>query len=299
MKTLHVLVALISSVLIALDSVLSEAVMSAFNVHPLVVSTIPVLIGSTILFSIIYIKDNKTLRKFDRKYLLKIFATSFFGAIGLFLWFDGVTRIGASKELLLSTNTSEVLFVLLLSFVFLKEKISKTEALGSFMIITGIFLLLFNPSMFSLSFGLGETEAILSSLAFAIAIVIATDVLKKLDAKIVASIYLIIEGLILLVPTYLFQINVFVSILAFVSLLILGIISALSVLTYNLCLKKVGAYLTVVLGSLSGLFSIVLQLLFSYLLPSVKFIFPSSLILAIAGSVFAVLGVILIGYKNK
>jgi drug/metabolite transporter (DMT)-like permease len=201
--------------------------------------------------------------------------------------------------LLLSTNTSEVLFVLLLSFVFLKEKISKSEALGSFMIIIGIFLLLFNPSIFSLSFELGETEAILSSLAFAIAVVIATDVLKKLDAKIVASIYLIIEGLILLVPTYLFQINLFVSIFAFVSLLILGIISALSVLTYNLCLKKVGAYLTVVVGSLSGLFSIVIQLLFSYLLPSVRFIFPPSLILAITGSVFAVLGIILISYKNK
>jgi hypothetical protein len=64
-------------------------------------------------------------------------------------------------------------------------------------------------------------------------------------------------------------------------------------------LKKVGAYLTVVVGSLSGLFSIVLQLLFSYLLPSVKFIFPPSLILAITGSVFAVLGIILISYKNK
>jgi drug/metabolite transporter (DMT)-like permease len=299
MKVLYAAIALLASVVVALDAVSTEAVMSEFSIHPLTVAGIPALIGGVMLLLIVFTKNPSFYKKIDKKSLIKIFASSLAGSFGLFWWFDAVTRIGASKELLLGGCTSEVLFVLILSFIFLRERLKKFEIFGSLLVLAGIFLVAYNPSVLTFVFSIGEMEAIVSSLCFAFSIVLATNVMKKLDAIVVASFYLVIEGMMLLVPIYLFQTGIPTSTRGVFGIAVLGVISAVTVLSYNTSLKKAGASLTAVVATLAGIFSIGLQFLTLYVFPSVKLIFPPSFLLAAIGSLLALAGVFLISYKNK
>ena len=299
MKVLYIAIAMIATVIVALDAVSTEAVMSEFSIHPLTAAGIPALIGGVMLLLIVFKKNPSFYKKISRTSLIKIAASSVFGSFGLFWWFDSITRIGASKEQLLGGCTSEVLFVLILSFIFLHERLKKFEIFGSLLVLTGIFIVAYDPNVLTFVFSIGEMEAIVSSLCFAFSIVLATNIIKKLDVMVVASFYLLIAGLILLVPIYLFQTGIPTSMGGVFGISVLGVMSAVSVLSYNTSLKKAGASLTAVVATFAGLFSIGLQFLTVFIFPSVKLIFPPSLVLAIVGGILAVVGVFLISYKNK
>jgi len=299
MKVLYAVIALLASVVVALDAVSTEAVMSEFSIHPLTAAGIPALIGGVMLLLIVFTKNPSFYKKISRTSLVKIAASSVFGSFGLFWWFDAVTRIGASKELLLGGCTSEVLFVLILSFIFLRERLKKFEIFGSLLVLAGIFLVAYNPSVLTFVFSIGEMEAIVSSLCFAFSIILATNVMKKLGAIDVASLYLTFQGLLLLVSIFMFQTGIPTSTGGIYGIAILGVISAITVLSYNTSLKKAGASLTAVVATLAGIFSIGLQFLTLYVFPSVKLIFPPSFLLAAIGSLLALAGVFLISYKNK
>lgn len=189
MKISFLPIVTLSALLIALYSVISEATMNAFGVTPLIVGGIPTLIGGVILLIASFKKDRNFFQKIDRISWLKIVVNGLCSAAGIFFWFDSVARIGAGKEMLLSTSTTETLFVLLLSFIFLREKLRRRELMGSAIILLGIFMALYSPDALTLSFKLGDAEAVMSSLLFAIAIVIAADVLKRYNPTVVGGIY--------------------------------------------------------------------------------------------------------------
>ncbi len=299
MKAASVLIVLLSAILTAADAVLTEAVMSAFHVGALVASTLPGFVAGALLFAVSYAKDKNFYKKFDRKSLVKIVVIAALGSLAVFTWFDSVTRIGAGKEFLLSGSTSEVLFILLLSFIFLKERLGRMELVGSAFVLFGIVLVSFNPQVAFLEFGFGDMEAMLSALFFATAIIVTTDLLKKFNPQEVGAMYILIEGLILLTAVYLFGLGAEFSFNVISVSIVIGILVGMAVFTYNIGLKLAGASLTSVVASFAGIFTVGLQFLAALLLPTVAFIFPSNIPLAVGGGLLAVLGVFLISYKGK
>jgi drug/metabolite transporter (DMT)-like permease len=90
-------------------------------------------------------------------------------AAAVFLWYDSVTRIGASKEGLLA-GPLETVVVLTLAWFLLKEKLRKMQLIGVNIALSG-FLETFLSSSLQLSLQLstaltfGDFEAILSGTA--------------------------------------------------------------------------------------------------------------------------------------
>ena len=107
------------------------------------------------------------------KYLVP---AAIFIALGILMWYDSVSRIGASKESTL-TGPMEAIGVLVLAWYFLRERLSKVQLTGAIIAILGFFVALSSEDFTSLSqawFGLGDLEAIISALAFACAIILLT-----------------------------------------------------------------------------------------------------------------------------
>ncbi|HLC59570.1 MAG TPA: DMT family transporter [archaeon] len=299
MKAFYIAIVLFSALLIGFVSVLGEAIMSFFNLGPFIVTGLSAIFGGGVMLAITFLKYPKIYREINKNGIFKIIISSIFGAIGLLLWFDSITRIGASKELLLGGNSSEMLLVLILSFVFLGERLKRFEIVGGFLIIVGIFVVLFNPVILQPVFGLGELEAMISSLAFAINIVISTNILRKLSDKSVSILVMMLEGLFILGAMFIANIQFQLTLESVFWIFLLGIFGVTSILTYFYGLKKIGASLTVIIASFAGVFSIGLQLIAKFLFPSIELIFPQSIVLAVIGGVIAVGGVFLISYKEK
>jgi len=62
---------------------------------------------------------------------------SIFLSIGIFTWYDAVSRIGASKESLLS-GPMETITILLIARLFLHERLNKVQFTGVAVAITGL-----------------------------------------------------------------------------------------------------------------------------------------------------------------
>ncbi len=60
-------------------------------------------------------------------------------AVGVSAWYDSVSRIGASKEVLLA-GPLEVVLIVLLASMFLKERQDKIQIAGIIIAITGFFI---------------------------------------------------------------------------------------------------------------------------------------------------------------
>lgn len=284
-----------SALLLALDSVISEGMMSAFGISPLAIAGVPALLGGILLFLANPTSNARSYQRINRASWTKIALNGACSAAALFLWFDSVARIGAGKEMLLSSGTTETLFILLLSFLFLRERLSAQKLFGSAIILLGVFLVLFRPHALDVSVGFGDAEAMFGALFFAIAVTLAADVLKSHEPRVVGSLYLMIEGVLLvLAATVAGEFPSNASSGTLVGFVALGVIVALAVVTYNIGLQKVGASLTAVVSSFSGVFAVGLQLLSGAIVPSAPLVLPPSIMLAMTGGIIAVFGVFLI-----
>ncbi|MDH4123930.1 MAG: EamA family transporter, partial [Thermoplasmata archaeon] len=135
-------IVIISALIVAVESVAVEGALNIAIIDVFIVASIPSIIGGLILIalqprpSIKFVRD---LGKKDWKFLIVL---SVVASVGVFMWYDAVGRIGAGKEAILGGGSSEVLFVLLLSAIFLSERLKRLEIVGSIMVLVGVFLVL-------------------------------------------------------------------------------------------------------------------------------------------------------------
>lgn len=59
--------------------------------------------------------------------------------MGIFTWYDSISRVGASKEVLLA-EPLEVTFIVILAYIFLGEKLDRVYLTGVVVAIVGFFL---------------------------------------------------------------------------------------------------------------------------------------------------------------
>ena len=172
------------------------------------------------------------------------------------------------------------------------------EILGSFMIIIGVFLVLANANTLSFTLGLGEIEAISSSLLLAVSIVIITVLLKSYNLTAISGLELLISGSLLIVFGSMLGLIIWPDTDGWLLLVALGAFPAVGLLTYNAGLPKIGASLTSVLFALNGILTVGVQLLVLLMFPGADIKLPQVLGLAVVGGVIAFAGVYLLNRES-
>ncbi len=278
---------------LSIETIFVESLTTALQISPLTIAanSVPIA-GGMLLFIVTFImKDNIAIFKSWRQLLLG----SAFMALGIIAWYDSVSRIGASKESTL-TGPLEATIVLFLAWFFLKERLSRVQLAGSIIAIIGIFAAATSGSPSGISwslslFSIGDLEAILSAVAFAIAIVFMTRLVGLHSPIQVAGASLLISGLILAA----FQWTYYPGIPAVQEwgyLILYSFLPLIGALLYSMSLRKIGASITSVIASAAYLMTIAIQLTLREI--GLKAILPENILVLVVGGLLGLLGISLI-----
>jgi drug/metabolite transporter (DMT)-like permease len=293
-RSKYIIGVMTSALIVAFEAVAVEGAINTAHLTSLIVASVPQMIGGTILMLAYPRGTSDFARGLGQRGWLFMMALCAMVAGGVFMWFDAVGRIGASKEAILGGGSSEVLFVVLLSAVFLSERLNRWEILGSFLVLGGVFLVLANTETLQLTLGIGEIEAIVSSLMLAISIIMTTKLLRSHDLTPLSGVELFVSGLILVLLGTAIGVIKMPDVNGALVLLGLGVFPSVSLLAYNAGLPQIGESLTSVLFALNGVMTVGAQLLILFLLPKASLILPQNLGLAVLGGLIAFSGVYLL-----
>jgi drug/metabolite transporter (DMT)-like permease len=212
-------------------------------------------------------------------------------AAGIFMWYDSVGRVGASKEGLLA-GPLETIVILLLARTVLQERLSRLQMAGATIALAGLFTTVMSgSSSIHQVITLGDIEAILSAAAFGSGIIFISKLTKAYSALSVTGSSLFISGLMLAVTLWVNSAPA-VTPSTWIVLFLFSILPLSAALTYVVGLVRIGASLTSTIGSFSILLTLVFQLALVWL--RLKMILPPNIPLAVAGGVLGVFGIYLI-----
>lgn len=292
LRTKYIIVVLMSALIVAFETVAIEGTLNIAEVNILLVSSFPSIIGGLVLLSLRPKESVEFARRIGSRGWMSMVLLCATVALGVLFWFDSVGRIGAGKEALLGGGSSEVLFVVLLSVVFLRERLGRLEAVGGAMIVVGVFLVLADADTLSLDIGFGEAEAILSSLCLGVSVVMTTVLLLRYEHLTTFSGFeLLLSGAILLSVCWVSGLIDWPDMMGWLILVLIGLFPAAGMLTYNAGLPKIGPSLTSVLFALTGIMTVGVQLLVLLFFPDAEIMLPKSVPIAILGGAVAFLGV--------
>jgi len=206
----------IYAITISIESILIEPLTTILDIPPIVISAVSItLAGILLLFtSTLLYRRNKTTNGISRTRLIftkskkNLLYASVSLAIGIFTWYDSISSVGASKEVLLA-GPLEIIIIVILAYIFLREKLDKIQVIGIGVAIIGFFLAVisdisYNNSDFFLSLThyqivtIGDIEAIISALGFAVGVLFLTKLVLIHSPLQVAGASLSVSGVILM-----------------------------------------------------------------------------------------------------
>jgi len=228
---------------------------------------------------------------------------SAFLAAAVFLWYDSVTRVGASKEGLLA-GPLETVVVLILAWLFLKEKLRKRQLAGVMIALSGfVAAVSSSPShlnlLLSIPLTLGDFEAILSAFTFAAGVILMTKLVQRHSSIEVSGASLLISGLILATILILRtpSLSSSLSSVDWIFLVLFSLVPLFAALLYVVGLSRIGASLTSTIASSNILFTLLFQLLFRGF--GIRTNVPENILLAVIGGALGVFGIYLIHVENN
>lgn len=308
---------------VSIESILIEPLTTTLGIPPIVISAVSITLAGLLLLltSAILYKTNKITAAISRGGLIfskskrNLFYASVSLAIGILTWYDSISRVGASKEVLLA-GPLEVIMIVIFAYLFLREKLDKTQAIGVVVAIIGFFLAVlsdisYTSSEFSLSLSgysivtLGDIEAIISALGFATAVLFMTKLVSIHSPLQVSGASLLVSGLILIgllvslvsiFPQEVFsftRVSTLGSHVVITVLILFAWIPFVGALSYSVGLRRLGAAITGTIGSCSIILTLALQvvlnvsgILYSNL--------PENILLAGVGSLVGFAGIFII-----
>ena len=297
-RSKYVGVALLSALIVAFEAVAIEGALNISDLNLFLVSSVPSLASGLGLMSLSPSRTKTFAKGLGRRGWTSMLVMCTFVAAGVLLWFDAVSRIGAGEEAILGGGSSEVLFVVILSAVFLSERLSALESVGSLMVIVGVFIVLTDVNDVTLAAGIGEAEAILSSLLLGISVVMTTALLRGRDVTALSGVELFLSGSIVLTVGAVTGLAAVPDASDLAILLILGFFPALGLWTYNAGLPRIGASLVSVLFALTGIMTVGVQAAILLFDPDADIMLPSNVMLALLGGAVAFAGVYLLHKKE-
>jgi drug/metabolite transporter (DMT)-like permease len=275
---------------LSIESIVIEALTTELHFGPLVIAANSIPIAGAILLLITFaFQQERAFAVFSAwKYLLP---GSILLAAGVFMWYDSVGRVGASKEGLLA-GPLETIVILLLARAVLQEKLSRLQMAGAMIALAGFFATVTSgSSSVHQAITWGDIEAILSAAAFGSGIIFISKLTKGYSALSVTASSLSISGLILAVTLWLNSTPKVTS-SEWVVLLLFSMLPLSAALSYVMGLVRIGASLTSTIGSFSILLTVAFQLALVSL--GLKMLLPPNIPLAIAGGILGVFGIYLI-----
>lgn len=307
---------------ISIESILIEQLTTTFDIPTIVISAVSITFAGILLLFTSTLNDRryKTTTNKSRTSLIfskskrNLLYVSVCLAIGIFTWYDSISRVGASKEALLATPL-EIIIIVILAFIFLREKVGKRQVIGIGVAIIGLFLAIISDISYSNSdffFSLthysivtfGDIEAIISALGFAVGVIFLTKLVLIHSPLQVAGASLFVSGAILIGLLVVFvtvfhqvfpliEVSMFVSPVVIITLLLFAGFPFVGALSYSIGLSRLGAALTGTIGSCSIFLTLLLQVtlnetdvLYSNL--------PENIQLAGLGSIIGFVGIFII-----
>jgi drug/metabolite transporter (DMT)-like permease len=241
-------------------------------------------------------------------------------AIGIFTWYDSISRIGASKEALIA-GPLEIVIIVVLARIFLNENLDRIQVIGIVLALIGFLMaiasdagdvldddsvgtVITSPSTL-ITFG--DIEAIFSALGFAIGVLFLTKLVSIHSSIEVAGASMLVSGLILVafMIGFLYESQEILSssawgssfqqqplIITIIILLLFSFLPFIGSLCYTTGLSKIGASITATIGSSTILITILIQIILKEL--GIMSNLPEDIFLAILGGVLGFLGIYVI-----
>ena len=284
----------VQAITLSFESIMVELLTEIHGISSLLVAGISIPFAGATLLLISTVLSNK-ITVFNSWKLLLV--GSIFLAAAVFLWYDSVTRVGASKEGLLA-GPLETIVVLILAWLLLKEKLRKIQLVGVIIALLGFFATVSSRSLdlssilpFVITFG--DLEAILSAFAFAGGVIAMARLVKRHTSIEVTGASLLISGLILATILILSTSQTSISTVPeWIYLISFSLVPLAAALLYVIGLDRIGASLTSTIASSNILFTLLLQLLFKGI--GVKSNLPENILLAVRGGALGLFGIYLI-----
>ncbi|MGZ5489610.1 MAG: DMT family transporter [Nitrososphaeraceae archaeon] len=295
------------AVILSFESILIEYLTLLLGISPLAISAFSIAISGILLLLTLNFVSNRQTPLF---YSFKDFVpASIFLSVGIFTWYDAVSRVGASKESLLA-GPIEIITVLFLARIFLHERLNKKQLSGVGIALVGFIIVILSDhnisndgitnvtiievELLNFSISFGDIEAIISAISFAIAVFFLTKLSRKYSPLEVSGMCLLLSGFILIIVMLIFTPEV--SINLFMSYWYIFIIFSLLPLIGTICyiegIKRIGASLTSTIASSRILLTLIMQILLTQI--GIRNTLPDNVFLALIGGTLGITGIIII-----
>ena len=295
------------AIILSFESILIEYLTLLLGISPLSISAFSIAISGTLLLIILNLVNK---RKISPLHSFKDFIpASLFLSAGIFTWYDAVSRVGASKESLLA-GPIEIITILLLSRVFLHERLNKKQfsgiaiALVGFVIvilsdhnidnngIINIALIEFKSLNFSISFG--DVEAIISAISFALAVFFLAKLSLRYSPLEISGMCLLLSGFILIIVMVIFTPEMSINMITsyWYIFIIFSLLPLIGTILYVEGIKRIGASLTSTIASSRILLTLIFQILLTQL--GIRNTLPDNIFLALIGGILGITGIIII-----
>lgn len=296
------------AVILSFESILIEYLTLLLGISPLAISAFSIAISGILLLLTLNFVSNRQTSLF---YSFKDFVpASIFLSVGIFTWYDAVSRIGASKESLLA-GPIEIIAVLFLARIFLHEKLNKKQLSGVGIALVGFIIVILSDhnisnnngitnvtiievELLNFSISFGDIEAIISAISFALAVFFLAKLSRKYSPLEVSGMCLLLAGFILIIVMLIFTPEVSVNL--FMSYWFIFIIFSLLPLIGTICyiegIKRIGASLTSTIASSRILLTLIIQILLTQI--GIRNTLPDNVFLALIGGILGITGIIII-----
>jgi len=301
------------AVILSSESILIEYLTLLLGISPLAISAFSIAISGILLLLILNFVNNKQTSILPSS-IKDFIPASIFLSAGIFTWYDAVSRVGASKESLLA-GPIEIIAVLFLARVLLHEKLNKKQLLGICIALVGFIIVLLsdhnnivddnnnngiiNVTIFAVeslnfSISLGDIEAIISAISFALAVFFLARLSIKYSPLEISGMCLILSGFILIIVMLLFtpemSINLFLS--YWYIFIIFSLLPLLGTICYIEGIKRIGASLTSTIASSRILLTLIIQIVLTHI--GIRNTLPDNIFLALIGGTLGITGIIII-----
>ena len=291
------------AILLSFESIFAEFIQNSLEISVLTIASICIPTSGGILLLIYFASnrnDNNIINIF--KNYKQLFPAATLLSVGIFTWYDSVSRIGASKDGLIA-GALEVTVVLFLAHLVLKERLTKTQLFGVFLAIIGFFITMSigNNAGSSINyFSIGDFESIVSAICMASSYLFTVKLVKNNSPIKITGLLLVLSGLsFIIISSMVFTVtknSVFsfedLNIEEVYILILFSFIPLSSALFYNIGMKKLGASITSVLASSTIILTIIFQVFLSVI--GYAMILPLNTSMAILGGSIGIIGIFII-----
>jgi drug/metabolite transporter (DMT)-like permease len=324
-------VVFVYAITISVESILIEFLTATFQeITSIILSSISITLAGILLLAVAFLIKRKGILTLFLKTWRNLTVASFSLAIGIFTWYDAISRIGASKEVLIA-GPLEIVIVVVFARIFLSEKLDRIQIIGIILALLGFLMAVasggstthdllldnsnsnteINPlSRLTIS-TVGNIEAIVSAFGFAIGVLFLTKLVSLHSSIEISGASMLISGLILVGIMLGFLYTPFdissgiesfsswqqePSISIIIILILFSLLPFIGSLCYLTGLSRIGASITATIGSSSILITVLLQTILKEL--GIVSNLPQNIFLAILGGVLGFLGIYIIHMHN-